>query len=151
MSCQTAFMPRRSIIGIDLTTLLKQSEKGNRIVNQASRGGSIQPNSTGAWQHNHADPASGGEAIQTYNNEGSTNLNFLSQQQIQKMWICYTLMRRFCSIEMLLWIIQPNSLIHKSEVRLLESLQKSISAFTDMLVRNKTDFFLTMHFMFFLF
>lgn len=82
-------------------------------------GNSIQFSSTRGWQHNHADPASRGEVVQTYNNEGSTNLNFLSQTADQKLWICYTFIR-FVALKCFFGLFSLILLMHKSEVRFLE-------------------------------
>lgn len=84
-------------------------------------GNSIQFSSTRGWQHNHADPASGGEVVQTYNNERSTNLNFLSQQQI-KSYGFVTHLLGFVALKCFFGLFSLILLMHKSEVRFLERL-----------------------------
>lgn len=84
-------------------------------------GNSIQFSSTHGWQHNHADSASGGEVVQTYNNEGSTNLNFLSQQQIKSCGFVIHLLG-FLALKYFFGLFSLILLMHKSEVRFLERL-----------------------------
>lgn len=84
-------------------------------------GNSIQFSSTRGWQHNHADPASRGEVVQTYNNEGSTNLNFLSQQQIKSCGFVTHLLG-FVALKCSFGLFSLILLMHKSEVRFLERL-----------------------------